>query len=76
MTLPTLSDRFEGAQRMTRDRWSIPYFVSPDPDALVECFRTCASAANPAKYEPVTQRDYGRMRAKAMYPSKEVDVES
>ena len=39
-------------------RLSIGFFVCPRYDALVECFPTCSSAANPAKYPPVTVHDY------------------
>jgi isopenicillin N synthase-like dioxygenase len=53
---------------MTRARYSIPYFVSPDIDAVIECLAECASADNPIKYEPVVQREYRLMRAKLQYP--------
>ena len=43
-------------------RLSIGYFVGPRYDALVECFPTCQSADNPAKYEPVTVHDYRTAR--------------
>ena len=52
---------------MTRPRYSIPFFVSPDADALVEVLSPCTSASNPAKYEPITQYDYGRMRQATQY---------
>ncbi|KAK5119842.1 hypothetical protein LTR85_007168 [Meristemomyces frigidus] len=68
VTLPPLSDRIEGAQRMTRARYSIPYFVSADPESLVECLPACTDAQNPVKYEPVTQRAYSKVRAKLQYP--------
>jgi len=68
VTLPPLSDRFEGEQRMTRARYSIPYFVSADPDSLVECLPACTDTDHPVKYEPVTQESYGKMRAKLQYP--------
>lgn len=53
---------------MTRARYSIPYFVSADPQSLIECLPVCTDAQNPTKYEPVTQRSYGKMRAKLQYP--------
>jgi isopenicillin N synthase-like dioxygenase len=70
VTLPPAEDRFTGAERMTRARYSIPYFVSPDIDALIECMSECASTDNPIKYEPVVQREYRLMRAKLQYPEK------
>ncbi|KAH8697479.1 thymine dioxygenase [Talaromyces proteolyticus] len=65
--LPRLSDRFTGASRMTRERYSIPYFLAPDPTTLIECLPACTNRDNPAKYEPITQGDYNRMRASMQY---------
>lgn len=56
---------------MTRARYSIPYFVSPNPDALIECLPACTNTQNPVKYGPVVQEDYRRMRAKLQYPEKQ-----
>jgi isopenicillin N synthase-like dioxygenase len=70
VTLPPASDRFTGAERVTRARYSIPYFVSPDLDAVIECMSECADANNPVKYEPVVQGEYRLMRAKLQYPEK------
>lgn len=67
VTLPPLSDRFEGEQRMTRRRFSIPYFLAPDPDSVIECIPSCMGADEPAKYEPITQAGYNQMRASMQY---------
>jgi len=72
VTLPPAQDRYTGTERMTRARYSIPYFVSPDLDARVECLPCCATADNPAKYESVVQREYRLLRAKLQYPEKSV----
>ena len=40
--------------RATVDRYSVPFFVNPDPDTVVECIPSCATAERPARYEPVT----------------------
>ena len=74
VTLPHGQDRFTGAERLTRARYSIPYFVSPDLDAVIECLSECADAANPVKYEPVVQREYRTMRAALQYPEKPTKV--
>lgn len=66
VTLPPLSDRYEGSSRMTRRRFSIPYFLCPDPTSLIECIPSCMKD-EPAKYEPITQADYNRMRAAVQY---------
>ncbi|KAJ5679397.1 Oxoglutarate/iron-dependent dioxygenase [Penicillium macrosclerotiorum] len=67
VTLPPLSDRFEGEQRMTRRRFSIPYFLSPDPDSMIACIPSCMGPDEPAKYEPITQAEYNQMRASMQY---------
>lgn len=74
VTLPPTEDRYTGAERMTRARYSIPYFVSPDIDARIECMKKCASEQRPAKYEPVVQSEYRLMRARLQYPEKAVPV--
>lgn len=67
VTLPPLADRIVGKDRMTRERYSIVYFVSADPDAAVECLPGCVDEAHPARYEPITQRAYSQMRSKVQY---------
>jgi isopenicillin N synthase-like dioxygenase len=67
VTLPPLSDRFEGEQRMTRRRFSIPYFLAPDSDSVIACIPSCMGADEPAKYEPITQAGYNQMRASMQY---------
>ncbi|CZR60692.1 related to isopenicillin N synthase and related dioxygenases [Phialocephala subalpina] len=74
VTLPPAADRFSGEERMTRARYSIPYFVSPDIDAVIECMKECSSKENPVKYEPVVQREYRLMRAKLQYRSTEAAI--
>ncbi|KAJ5935417.1 Oxoglutarate/iron-dependent dioxygenase [Penicillium verhagenii] len=66
VTLPPLADRFEGKERMTRGRFSIPYFMAPDPDSVIECIPSCRGD-EPAKYEPITQAGYNQMRASMQY---------
>ncbi|KAM0723383.1 hypothetical protein Q7P37_000369 [Cladosporium fusiforme] len=75
VSLPPLEDRFEGNERMTRERYSVVYFVGADPDAVVECLPTCIDAQNPAKYGPITQREYCEMRSKVQYRTIKLPVE-
>jgi isopenicillin N synthase-like dioxygenase len=35
-------------------RLSIPFFGQPNYDAVIECIPSCASADDPARYEPIT----------------------
>ena len=37
-----------------RERYSIPFFFEPHPEARVECLATCCSPDNPAQYTPTT----------------------
>ncbi|KAL2808326.1 hypothetical protein BJX63DRAFT_409640 [Aspergillus granulosus] len=55
------------AGRMTRPRYSIPYFISPDRDRLIECLPNCHGPDRPKKYEPITSSDYIAMRMNATY---------
>ena len=41
-----------------RDRYSVPFFVSPEYDTAIECLPSCRSPGNPAKYPPVTMEDF------------------
>lgn len=36
------------------ERYSIPAFLDPDFDAIVECLESCCSEGNPPKYPPIT----------------------
>lgn len=67
VVLPPLQDRFAGDERLTRARYSIPYFVTTDPDLVIECLPSVIDESHPAKYEPITQRDYSSMRARMQY---------
>lgn len=59
---------------MVRERYSIPYFISPDPDSLIECLPPCVSEEKPASYLPITQRDYNRLRASTQYETEAVET--
>lgn len=40
------------------DRYSMPYFVEPNPDTLISCLPGCQDVSNPAKYPPIKASDY------------------
>ncbi|EED15610.1 oxidoreductase, 2OG-Fe(II) oxygenase family, putative [Talaromyces stipitatus ATCC 10500] len=40
-----------------RERYSIPFFFSGNPDYLCECLPNCREAGEPAKYSPITVQD-------------------
>jgi len=40
------------------ERFSIPFFVNPDPLTTIECIPTCVSDQRPCNYEPVTAHEF------------------
>ncbi|WP_234193166.1 isopenicillin N synthase family dioxygenase [Pseudacidovorax sp. NFM-22] len=40
------------------DRYSLPYFLDPSMDTLVECLPTCTDADHPPQHPPVRYGDY------------------
>jgi len=50
-----------------KDRYSIAFFLDPDPDAVVACLPTCANESRPAKYTPVSGADFLRSRLEPTY---------
>ncbi|KAI0851224.1 Clavaminate synthase-like protein [Daldinia vernicosa] len=68
VTLPPVRDNTQiDGKLMTKSRYSIPYFVSPDEKSVIECLSVCTDEEHPIKYEPVVQEDYRRMRARGQY---------
>jgi isopenicillin N synthase-like dioxygenase len=59
-----------------RDRYSIAFFLDPDPDAEVACLPTCTDGARPAKYAPVSAADFLRSRLEPTYAIQESVVSS
>lgn len=50
-----------------RERYSVAFFLDPNPDTVVACLPTCVSAERPARYPPVTGAEYLRGRLDATY---------
>ncbi|KAL8760495.1 MAG: hypothetical protein Q9184_003315, partial [Pyrenodesmia sp. 2 TL-2023] len=69
VTLPPLQDRFSGHQRLTRARYSIPYFVAPIGSSVIETIPTCVDERTPKKYGGVCWDEYRLMRGSAQYVS-------
>ena len=40
------------------DRYSLPYFLDPSMDTVIECLPTCTDAGHPPQYPPVRYGDY------------------
>lgn len=54
----------------TEARYSIPYFVAPDPESVIECLPACVGPGQPPRYPPITQEEYNNMRGKLHYSEK------
>ncbi|KAL0064010.1 hypothetical protein AAF712_009078 [Marasmius tenuissimus] len=52
---------------MTRERFSIPYFVGADTKTTVDCIPGCWGPDKPKKYEPINAGEYIDMRMNATY---------
>ncbi|RFU75572.1 flavonol synthase flavanone 3-hydroxylase [Trichoderma arundinaceum] len=53
--------------KMTRERYSIVYFMGVDMEKTVDCVPGCWGPERPKKYEPVKCADYVNMRMEALY---------
>jgi isopenicillin N synthase-like dioxygenase len=54
-----------------RERYSIAFFLDPNPDAVVECLPSCVTAERPARYLPTTGAAYLKLRLDATYSHRE-----
>jgi len=41
-----------------RHRFSVPFFVNPDPDTVVKCIPACVTPDRPCRYQPVTAGEF------------------
>ena len=51
------------------DRYSVAFFLDPNPDAVVACLPTCIGPDRPAKYAAITGADFLRSRLEPTYAS-------
>ena len=58
--LPSTTHRVvnPASERRGHSRYSMPFFLHPAPDFVIETLPGCASAANPNRYPPITAHDY------------------
>ncbi|MES0881927.1 isopenicillin N synthase family dioxygenase [Roseibium sp. SCP14] len=49
------------------ERYSIAFFLDPNPDAIVSCLRGCLAGGGSPKYPPVSGADYLKSRLDASY---------
>jgi isopenicillin N synthase-like dioxygenase len=53
-----------------KDRYSVAFFLDPNPDAMVACLPTCITPDRPAKYAPITGADFLRSRLEPTYAAR------
>jgi isopenicillin N synthase-like dioxygenase len=53
--------------RAGRERYSVAFFMDPNPDAEVACLPTCQGPDRPPRYEAISAADYLRSRLDATY---------
>jgi isopenicillin N synthase-like dioxygenase len=53
-----------------KDRYSVAFFLDPNPDAVVACLPTCVSTDRPAKYAPITGAEFLRSRLEPTYAAR------
>ena len=52
-----------------KERYSVAFFLDPNPDAIVACLPTCTSSDRPAKYDSITGAEFLRSRLEPTYAS-------
>jgi isopenicillin N synthase-like dioxygenase len=62
-----VSNAHRVVNRSGRERYSAAFFCEPNPDALIACIPSCASAERPAKYPPIPFADHLRSRLEPTY---------
>ncbi len=50
-----------------RERYSVAFFLDPNPDAVISCLPGCATDERPAKYAPIRGDDYLQGKLDATY---------
>jgi isopenicillin N synthase-like dioxygenase len=55
-----------------RERYSVAFFLDPNPDAVVDCLPSCVSTERPARYAPTTGASYLKSRLDATYSHREI----
>ncbi len=53
--------------RGTSDRYSVAFFLDPNPDVVVSALPTCLSSGQPAHYPPIVASDYLSQRLSRTY---------
>lgn len=49
---------FHRVIRTEQDHYSMPFFMNPDPNTVVECLSSCCSKASSSRFPPIRSSDY------------------
>ncbi|KAL2233013.1 UNVERIFIED_CONTAM: Protein DOWNY MILDEW RESISTANCE 6 [Sesamum indicum] len=52
-----------------QERYSVAFFLDPNPDCVVECLKSCCNKSTPPRYPPIRSGDYLKERLKLTYGS-------
>ncbi|XP_058010152.1 2-oxoglutarate-Fe(II) type oxidoreductase hxnY-like [Hevea brasiliensis] len=50
-----------------RERYSVAFFLDPNPDCIVQCLESCCSESCPPRFPPICSGDYMKERFKISY---------
>lgn len=53
----------------TAPRYSVPFFVNPDPGTIVECIPSCVDADHPCQFAPITSHEFLQGRIDGTIPT-------
>lgn len=69
---PPHEDRNVQQDKMTRERYSIVYFVVPDNEVTIKCLPGCFDEKHPAKYPPRNMKELRTDYSRLFYPGGKV----
>lgn len=52
-----------------QERYSLAFFLDPNPDCMVECLESCCSESSPPRFLPIRSGDYLKERIRLAYSS-------
>ncbi|KAK4422910.1 protein DOWNY MILDEW RESISTANCE 6 [Sesamum alatum] len=52
-----------------QERYSVAFFLDPNPDCVVECLKSCCNESTPPRFPPIRSGDYLKERLKLTYGS-------
>lgn len=52
-----------------QERYSMAFFLEPNPDCVVECLKSCCSDSSPPRFPPIRAGEYLEERLKVTYAS-------